>query len=71
MIMTDWTHNKLYQVSLESGEVRGLRTGDIGSPVGVAYDPIRHHVIWGESSNALIRLMTLNGTVAKVLSYTG
>ena len=69
ILLTDWTHNKIYQVSLVNDETVGLRTTE--SPVGVAFDLQTGQVIWGVTSDSAIRRMFLNGSMEEVLIDTG
>ena len=71
LLVTDWTHNKIYQVALDSGEVRGLDTSITGKPAGIAYNHVTKTVIWGDTTADNIHSVELKGSNAGIISETG
>ncbi|XP_053381660.1 low-density lipoprotein receptor-related protein 4-like [Mercenaria mercenaria] len=68
LLVTDWTHNKIYQISLASDDVRAVDTETYGSPIGVAYNHMTQQLMW--STNKYIHRLNLNGTGYKVIQNT-
>ena len=73
LLVTDWTHKTIYQVTLESDEVRGLDIRITGSPAGIAYNPVKKTVIWGNSDTTVqnVHSVAINGSNTEIISDTG
>jgi hypothetical protein len=69
LVVTDWTHNTIYQVSLVNDEVRAIDTDTFGSPIAVAYNYITRELMW--STNGLIHQLSLENHNYKVFFNTG
>ncbi|KAK3600729.1 hypothetical protein CHS0354_017015 [Potamilus streckersoni] len=69
MLVTDFTHNAIYQISLTDQSVQGIKTQDTTVLTGVAYSPVNDLVIWGTEEFELY-IMHLNGTGKKMLSIS-
>ena len=70
-MVTDWSHNKLYQVSLDTDDVRALDIQITGNPNAVAYNPFTERVIWGDTLDEKIRSAYLNGSSLNILVNNG
>ncbi|KAH3773335.1 hypothetical protein DPMN_174694 [Dreissena polymorpha] len=71
MYVSDWTHDKIYQVSLIDDDVRALDVSTVTDPTGVLYDPVSQRVIWGDTNNQFIQSAHINGTGYAVLVDVG
>ena len=70
--MADWSHKKLYQVSLEDDEdVRALDIDSSGNPNAVIYNPFDKKVIWADTKDQLIRSVVLNTSNYRILVDNG
>ena len=65
------THNKIYQVGLESGDVRALDIDSIGNPRAITYNPFDTRLIWSDTKDGMIHSVFLNGSDHKILANTG
>ena len=72
LLVTDWSHNKIYQVSLvDDGDVRAIDVDTAGNPNAVIYDSTTKRVIWGDTRDRSIWSAYLNGSDHKSLKYYG
>ena len=71
LLVTDWSHNNLYQVSLDTDHVRALDKQITGNPNAVAYNPFTERVIWGDTLDEKIRSACLNGSSQNILVNNG
>ncbi|XP_052771270.1 low-density lipoprotein receptor-related protein 4-like [Mya arenaria] len=71
LFVVDWTHDKIYQVSLVNGEARGLDSDMIQNPVGLEYNHLTGKVIWGDTGDYLLQQVNLDGTDYEVLVDVG
>lgn len=70
--MADWSHKKLYQVSLEDDEdVRALDIDSSGNPNAVIYNPFDKAMIWADTKDQLIRSVVLNTSYYRILVDNG
>ena len=71
LLVTDWSHNKIYQISLNTDDVRALDIQITGNPNAVIYNPFSERVIWGDTKDEKIRSVYLNGSSQNVLVNNG
>ena len=72
LLVADWSHKKLYQVSLEDDEdVRALDIDSSGNPNAVIYNPFDKTVIWADTKDQLIRSVVLNTSNYRILVDNG
>ncbi|WAR22304.1 LRP4-like protein [Mya arenaria] len=71
ILVVDWTHSNIYQVSLVSGEARGYDSDMIQKPAGIEYNHLTRKVIWGDTGDYLLQQANLDGTGYKVLVDVG
>ena len=71
LLVTDWSHNKIYQISLNTDDVRALDTQITGNPNAVIYNLFTERVIWGDTKYETIRSVYLNGSSQTVLVNNG
>ncbi|KAK3605317.1 hypothetical protein CHS0354_003964 [Potamilus streckersoni] len=69
MLVSDRTHNVIYQISLTDQSVQGIKAQDNNVLTGVAYSPVNDLIIWGTEEFELY-IMHLNGTGKKMLSIS-
>ena len=68
IFVTDWSHNKIYQVPLVSNvEVRAIDVESTGNPNAVVYDPVNKKVIWADTKDQMIHSVFLNGSNHKII----
>ncbi|XP_060603980.1 low-density lipoprotein receptor-related protein 4-like isoform X2 [Ruditapes philippinarum] len=68
LVVTDWTHNTIYQVSLVNDEVRAIDTDTFGNPIAIAYNFITRQLMW--STKELIHQLSLENHNYKVFFNT-
>ncbi|KAK3591369.1 hypothetical protein CHS0354_040332 [Potamilus streckersoni] len=70
LLVSDWTHHKIYQLDLSTSNIHGIDVSFTKSPAGIAYDPRLQKLIWGsfDQSNNFITTAFLNGSNEKVLA---
>ena len=61
IIVADWTHNELYQVSMITHDVMGIDVDGIDQPAAVAYNHKTQEVIWGETTTKQIKSAYIDG----------
>ena len=72
LLVTDWSHNKIYLVSLvDNDDVRAVDIDTAGNPNAVIYDSINKRVVWGDTKDQQIHSAYMNGSDHKVLVYSG
>ncbi|WAR22301.1 LRP4-like protein [Mya arenaria] len=71
ILVVDWTHNKIYQVSLLNSEVRGFDSDMIQNTDGLEYNHFTRKVIWGDTGDYLLQQANLDGTDYEVLVDVG
>ncbi|XP_052233167.1 low-density lipoprotein receptor-related protein 4-like [Dreissena polymorpha] len=71
MYVSDWTHDKVYQVSLINNAVNALDSSTVDSPTGVLYNSITNRIYWGDSTSKYIQSAHVNGTGYSVLFDVG
>ena len=71
LIVTDWTHNKIYFVSLVSDETRAFDIESGGNPYAVVYNPVEKTVIWADTKDNMIHSAFLNGSNHKIIINEG
>ncbi|XP_052771268.1 low-density lipoprotein receptor-related protein 4-like isoform X2 [Mya arenaria] len=71
ILVVDWTHSNIYQVSLVNGEARGLDSDMIQKPAGIEYNHLTGKVIWGDTGDYLLQQANLDGTGYEVLVDVG
>ena len=69
VLVTDWTHNKIYQYGLVTDVVNALDADSISSPIGVVFNHVTKQVIW--SDNQLVHRINLDGTGYEILANLG
>ncbi|KAK3600737.1 hypothetical protein CHS0354_017025 [Potamilus streckersoni] len=68
MLLADYTHDVIYQISLIDQSIQGIKAKRTHSLTGLTYSPVNDVVIWGTDSPEL-SIMHLNGTGKTVLFY--
>ena len=71
LIVTDWTHNKIYFVSLVSNDTRAFDIESGGTPNDVVYNPVEKTVIWVDTKDNMIHSAFLNGSNHKTIINEG
>ncbi|KAK3604531.1 hypothetical protein CHS0354_000353 [Potamilus streckersoni] len=71
LLVSDWTNDMIYQLSLETNDVQAVDVKKIKDPTGVAYDYIRKTVIWGSSNLQQILSVNINASIEMLLFPTG
>ena len=71
LIVTDWTHNKIYFVSLVSDETRAFDIESGGNPNAVVYNPVEKTVIWADTKDKMIHSAFLNGSNHRIIINEG
>ena len=71
LIVTDWTHNKIYFVSLVSNDTRAFDIETGGNPNAVVYNPVEKTVIWADTKDSMIHSAFLNGSNHKIIINEG
>ncbi|KAK3604528.1 hypothetical protein CHS0354_000350 [Potamilus streckersoni] len=71
LLVSDWTHDMIYQLSLDTNDVQAIDINTIRDPTGVAYDHTRKTVVWGSSADQKIFSVGINGTDEMILFQTG
>ncbi|KAH3774761.1 hypothetical protein DPMN_176154, partial [Dreissena polymorpha] len=71
MYISDWTHNKLYQVSLINDAVNALDSSTVDAPTGVLYNSITNRIYWGDTTTNYIQSANVNGAGYSVLIDVG
>ena len=71
LIVTDWTHNKIYFVSLVSDETRAFDIESGGNPNAVVYNPVEKTVIWADTKDNMIHSAFLNGSNHRIIINEG
>ncbi|XP_052771262.1 low-density lipoprotein receptor-related protein 5-like isoform X2 [Mya arenaria] len=71
ILVVDWTHSNIYQVSLVNGEAQGLDSDMIKKPAGIEYNHLTGKVIWGDTGDYLLQQTNLDGTGYEVLVDVG
>jgi hypothetical protein len=69
LVVTELTHNTIYQVSLVNDEVRAIDTDTFGSPIAIAYNYITRELMW--STKELIHQLSFENHNYKVFFKTG
>ncbi|KAL3891004.1 hypothetical protein ACJMK2_003269 [Sinanodonta woodiana] len=65
MLVSDSTHNYIYQLNLTDQSVQGIKAQGTFPETGIAYNPVNDQVIWGTDESE-ISMMFLNGTGKKL-----
>lgn len=68
-LVTDWTHNTIYQVSLVNNEIRAVDTETYGRPVGIEYNYVTRNLIW--NSEFIAHQINIKTGDYKILLNTG
>ena len=71
MYVSDWTHDKVYQVSLINDAVNALDSSTIDAPTGVLYNSITNRIYWGDTTSNYIQSANVNGAGYSVLIDVG
>ncbi|KAH3773328.1 low-density lipoprotein receptor-related protein 5-like [Dreissena polymorpha] len=71
MYVSDWTHDKVYQISLINNAVNALDSSTVTDPTGVLYNSITKRIIWGDYTSKYIQSANANGTGYSVLNNVG
>lgn len=69
--MTDWSHNKIYQISLENGEVRAVGISVVGNANAVVFNSATNEVIWSSTNDQTLHSVYLNGSDYKTVYRNG
>ncbi|KAK3610811.1 hypothetical protein CHS0354_013315 [Potamilus streckersoni] len=64
MLVGDYSHNDIYQISLTDQRVQGINTRGTFSRMGITYSPVHDLVIWATDKSEVF-IMHLNGTGKK------
>ena len=67
----DWTHHRIYQVSLINQSVRALDSGFIQKPNAVVFDVVRKQILWSDTALGLIQKVNIDGSGYSVLGNIG
>ncbi|XP_052233221.1 low-density lipoprotein receptor-related protein 6-like [Dreissena polymorpha] len=71
MYVSDWTHDKVYQVSLINDAVNALDSSTVDAPTGVLYNSITNRIYWGDTTSNYIQSANVNGAGYSVLIDVG
>ncbi|KAK3575698.1 hypothetical protein CHS0354_036002, partial [Potamilus streckersoni] len=71
ILVSDWTHGMIYQLSLDTNTVQAVDIKKITNPSGIAYNHMRKTVIWGSSLEQQIFSVGINGSAERFLFATG
>ncbi|KAJ8297740.1 hypothetical protein KUTeg_024271 [Tegillarca granosa] len=71
MLTTDYSHNKVYQISLDNKNVTALDLPDLNSATGIAYNSKTSMVVWSERNTRKIRQSLLTGENASLIYNFG
>jgi len=63
VLVADWTHHKVYQVSLLGEEIRALDTNIVDQPYGVVCDPVGGALFWTDTSEYYIHSFNMKASV--------
>ncbi|KAL3859103.1 hypothetical protein ACJMK2_009336 [Sinanodonta woodiana] len=69
LLVSDWTHHKIYQLDLTAYNIYGIDVLYTKSPAGIAYNPKLKKLYWGsfDQLNNVITTAFLNGSREEVL----
>lgn len=59
-LVTDRTHDKIYQVDLTSEDIHAFETTDFITPSSVFFDPIRKNIFWSALNDVSVYVSSLN-----------
>ena len=71
ILVADWSHNKIYQISLVNDEVRAVDIQTAGNPNAVIYRPSDKRLIWADTKDKLVHSSYLNGSDHKITVNKG
>lgn len=69
-IISDVTHDRLYQVGLSDAELRALDIPDVNVPVSVIYDKPTEKLYWSNAVRTEIRAAKLKATTSELIFDT-
>ena len=69
--MADWSHNKIYQISMVNDDVRAVDIQTAGNPNAVIYRPSDKRLIWADTKDKQVHSSYLNGSDHKMIVNAG
>ena len=71
ILLSDWTHNRIYQVDQDTETVHAVNTDQTVAPRCVLYDYSNSVVIWSSLTGSALIESNLDGTEERVLGNIG